>query len=154
MAAFDPAKFREMFPAFKDTTKYSDAMLNLWYGVATEFISDVDSPCRTLNGDSLQYALYLLVAHLLYLMGQQTGPSSGSGSGGGKQGGFVTSATVGEVSVSKLAPPAKDGWEWWLAGSPYGQQLWALLSLKAVGGFSVGGLPERQAFRKVGGVFF
>jgi hypothetical protein len=96
-----------------------------------------------------------LTAHLLALGTMQTAGAGGQGqSAGGVQGGFITSATVGEVSVAKLAPPATNGWQWWLASTPYGQALWALLSVKAVGGFAIGGLPEREGFRKVGGVFF
>jgi hypothetical protein len=51
------------------------------------------------------------------------------------------------------APPAANAWQYWLNTSPYGMQLLALLQAKGVGGLYVGGLPERDAFRKVYGVF-
>jgi hypothetical protein len=144
--------FRVMFPMFADTKAYPDALIAMFYGVAGNFISTVDCPCNILNGESLQYALYCMTAHLMYLTYPPGGTDDGMGVGGG--GGFVTSASIGEVSVSVAQPPMKDGWEFWLGQSPFGQQLWALLSLKSVGGLYVGGLPERTGFRKVGGVFW
>jgi hypothetical protein len=150
MAVFNAALFREQFPAFADPAKYPDAQIEAYWDMATMFISAEDSPYRTLDGKRLATALNMLTAHLLFLGTNKSGGATGSSS----KGGFTTSATVGEVSVSKLAPPASDGWQWWLAGSDYGQMLWALLSVLSVGGLSVGGLPEREAFRKVGGVFW
>lgn len=152
MAVLDIAKFRMAFPAYKDAAKYPDAVIEFYWDLATTFISDKDCPCRTLSGKQLQAALDLLTAHLLFLATQAAKPVGGSQRAGA--GGFTTSASIGDVSVTKMAPPATNGWQWWLAGSAYGQQLWALLSLLSAGGFSIGGLPEREAFRKVGGVFF
>jgi hypothetical protein len=47
----------------------------------------------------------------------------------------------------------KDGLEYYLSGSVYGQMLWAMLNVASAGGVYLGGLPERRAYRKVGGVF-
>jgi hypothetical protein len=155
MVTLDIAKFRVLFPAYKDPVAYPDLMIEMYWELATQFISADDCPYRTLSGKVLETCLYYLTAHLLALGTMQTAGAGGQGqSAGGVQGGFITSATVGEVSVAKLAPPATNGWQWWLASTPYGQALWALLSVKAVGGFAIGGLPEREGFRKVGGVFF
>lgn len=151
MAVYDDALFRKQFPAFADTTKYPPEQISMYWTMATMFISDADSPCRTLSGAKLETALNMLTAHLLVLAASQTGKTGGAGSG--SMGGFTTSATIGEVSVAKLAPPAANAWEWWLSGTPYGQMLWALLNMLSVGGYVVGGLPERTGFRKVGGVF-
>ncbi len=68
--------------------------------------------------------------------------------------GMVTGATVSKVSVSITPPPSASAWQFWLSTSPYGLQLWAFLNIKSAGGAYVGGLPERTAFRKVGGVFW
>lgn len=67
---------------------------------------------------------------------------------------MVNSATEGSVSVGMTPPPAKNMWQWWLATTPYGVQLMALLQSLTVGGFIVGGAPELGAFRRVGGVFY
>jgi hypothetical protein len=65
----------------------------------------------------------------------------------------ITSATVGEVTIGIEPPPIKNQFTYWLSSTPYGMQLLALLNVKGVGGISVGGLPEKSAFRRVGGVF-
>jgi hypothetical protein len=43
--------------------------------------------------------------------------------------------------------PLKNQWGWWMQISGYGQQLWALLQVKSVGGFYIGGTPTMSAFR-------
>jgi len=150
MAAYDDAKFRLMFPYFADTTAWPEPFLSSCWDMASEFISTAECPCRNLNGKSLQLALDLMCAHIAYLLGSPAAGGEGEGASGG---GLVTSASIGAVSVSIAQPPVKDGWDYWLNQSPFGQQLLALFSAKAVGGFYVGGLPERLAFRKVGGTF-
>lgn len=88
----------------------------------------------------------LMVAHLLYIQGQV---ATGNGNAGA-----VTSATIDKVSVSFAAPPfGTSAYKFWLFKSPYGGQLLALLDRCSKGGVYVGGLPERSAFRSVGGVF-
>ena len=86
-----------------------------------------------------------MTAHLLFLNKKIDDGNNATGA--------VQSATEGSVSVSFTAPPSRDGWEYWLSSTPYGVQLWALLSGLMVGGAYIGGLPERKAVRKVGGVF-
>ena len=152
MTKIDIPLFREQFPEYKDEAKYPDAHIQFMADLAGTFIDQKSSPCRILRGDRLTMATRLMIAHLMALAAAQRKAGAAGKPGGGSTG-FVTSSTVGEVSVAKLAPPVTDGWQWWLSGTPYGQQLWALLELLAVGGFTIGGLPEGDAFRKVGGVF-
>ena len=147
---YDDAAFRDQFPEFKDTTLYPEPKIHGFWDLATMFISDSDNPCSILAGNARRGALNMLTAHLMTLSDQQTQGPAGAGQA---QGGYETSASIGDVSVSRMAPPVKNGFQFWLTQTPYGQQLWALLSLKAVGGWSVGGLPERTGFRKIGGVF-
>lgn len=150
---YNDSDFRTRFPEYADINQYPYSTLKMYWGIATDFISQQACPCRVLNGDSLKYATYLMQAHLLYL-GTQRVQQMLVGAGG-TQGGFKTSATIDKVSVQYLAPPMDPGagYQWWLCQTPYGQQLWALLDILAVGGFAVGGLPERSALRKVGGLF-
>jgi hypothetical protein len=147
---YDDALFRAQYPEFSDTVKYPEQMIHMFWDVAIQFISDTDNPCSMLQGGARRYALNALTAHLMILSSQA---SQGPAGAGQSQGGYETGATIGDVSVSRMAPPVKNGWQFWLSQTPYGQQLWAMLSLKAVGGWSVGGLPERTGFRKIGGVF-
>lgn len=158
--AFDPsssecdvALFRALFPAFADPVAYPDIMIETYWSVAYTFISPVDCPCQMLNGKALGYSGYLMTAHLMWLAAQ--GITGGSTTdNGGSAGGVVTSASIGAVSVTMAQPPFSNGWDYWLNQSPYGQQLLALLKVVSVGGTSVGGLPERTGFRKIGGVFW
>lgn len=150
---FDVDLFRQQFPEFADTTTYPTPMLQMYWTLANQFIATDGGPCAMLEGDSAALALNMMTAHILSLWKQNADAAGGAGAGT-DQGGFQTSASIGEISVSKLAPPVKGAWDWWLAQTPYGQALWALLGVKSVGGLSVGGLPEREGFRKIGGVFW
>ena len=149
---FDIAAFRLMFPEFSDDTKYPDQMLEMYWDLATAFITTNSCPCGSLSGKQRAAALNMMTAHLLALSTQADGTGTGD-SGAASGGGYQIGSTIGEISVSRMTPPATDGWQFWLSQSPYGQQLWALVSLLAVGGLSIGGLPERTGFRKIGGVF-
>jgi hypothetical protein len=139
---FDIAAFRLAFPAFADTTKYPDATLQGFWDASCCYVSPVDY--GWLHGDCRARALNLMTAHIAQL---STMAASGQPIGVGQ------SATVGAVSVSMVPPPIKSGFQYWLAITPYGMQLWALLNVKGAGGLYIGGLPEKSAFRKVGGVF-
>ncbi len=151
MPAYDDAKFRTQFPAFADTTAWPEPFLSSCWDMAAQFISLDECPCRNLSGASLQLALDLMAAHIAWLLGS---PAATGEDADNSAGGLITNASIGSVSVGIMAPPVKDGWTYWMNQTPYGQQLLALFAVKAVGGFYVGGLPERKGFRKVGGTFW
>ena len=141
----DPAAFRALFPQFADATKWPDAALSIQFGAATGYVSadtygDMPVAART-------NALYLMTAHLLAL-GVIIAQNNYSG-----QVGVVQGAVVDHVQITLTPPPVKSQWQWWLNTTPYGAQLLGLLEAQAAGGFFVGGLPERAAFRKVAGIF-
>lgn len=138
---YDDALFRAQFPAFANTTTYPEALLSGYFDMAVCYINAHDH-CR-LYGDCLQLALNLLTAHLAALF--MADPSGGGGTG------IEQSATVDKVSVSYQIPPAAGPFRDWLNKTGFGQQLSALLSVKSVGGWYIGGSMERAAFRKAGG---
>ena len=143
MATFDTidmVQFRQMFPAFQSGMRFPDPMIEAYYAVAGSYIDQAENPSG-LNGSTLQWALQLMTAHLLFIADK---------SGSGQQSGIKTSASTGDVSVSWQAPEAKGSWKYWLNQSSYGQQLLALLSAKSVGGWTVGGRPETQVLRRIG----
>lgn len=140
---FDVVAFRALFPQFADPTKYPDATLSGYFSMATCNISACDN--SAISGDCLQLALNLMTAHI--------GSIFAAISSGGATIGIKTSASVDKVSVSEAPPPYTTAWQFWLAKSPYGQQLAFILSGHAAGGFYFSGLPEEAAFRKVGGMF-
>lgn len=143
------SRFRELLPEFSDDAKFPDAILGVMTSIAAEYINPDDSACRSLRAKSLEYALCLMAAHLYTLHLQRFGKSNP----GMAQGGFIQSSSIEDVSVTKAQIPARNAWQAWLSQTPYGQALSALLHIKAAGGLYVGGLPERGAFRKVGGTF-
>lgn len=132
--------WRERFPAFCDLT---DEQVGTAWDMATAYIADYDN--FLLGGKKLQLALDLMTAHI-----SQIRISCASG---GASAGVMTSATEGSVSIGYAPPPFKNGFQAWLASSPYGMELWALISGALSGGIYVGGKPETLAFRDVGGRF-
>lgn len=139
----DIAGFRAAFPAFADPAIYTDAQIEFWFKLASCEIAPADS-C-VIAADCLQMALWLCMAHIGYLMtmaARRPGQVSA-----------VQSSTIDKVSVTFQVPPYTSGWQFWLSQSPYGLQLWALLSSKGSGGAYIGGRPELSGFRKVGGSF-
>jgi len=143
---FDPALFREQFPQFSDDVKYPDAFLQMYWDMATCYISDSDY--GFLSGDCRVLAINLMTAHLVLISALNAGDGTPTDPG------VVTSSSVDKVSISIQPPPNQDQWSWWLSKTPYGQQLEALLSANIVGGYTIGGLPEKSAFRRVGGFFY
>lgn len=130
--AFNLQTFRNLYPQFNSVP---DDTVN---SVAQQADCYLSSTCAD------DCAIYLLVAHMLQLQQNQTN---------GLPGGQVTSASIDKVSVTVAAAPGTTSYTYWLNSTPYGQQLAALLARCSAGGFYVGGLPERAAFRSVGGIF-
>ena len=140
---FDAASFRTEFTAFSNAVSFPDATLQGYFNAASCYISTTDYGC--LSGDCRVRALHLMTAHLCQiaeLVSKGQAPN------------LVTSSSVGSVSVGLTPPPVgSNQWAWWLNTTPYGAELHALLNTASIGGFYIGGRPERSAFRKVGGRF-
>lgn len=138
---FDEKIFRGLFPAFKNPTVYSADVLSLLWETATAYVSNQTGGCYIGGLTTAQQTLALnqMTAHLTAL---QTQIDSGQGTG------LVQSATVDKVTVSLTPPPETNQWQWWLNQTPYGQQLLALLSVKAVGGNYYGAYPTAFTLRR------
>lgn len=136
MAVFDLSAFRTAYPVFDSVPDATGQ------AAATSALCLIGQ-----DGCDCDVQMWqLMVAHLLYIQGQV---ATGNGNAGA-----VTSATIDKVSVAFAAPPfGTSAYKFWLFKSPYGGQLLALLDRCSKGGVYVGGLPERSAFRSVGGVF-
>jgi len=139
---FDVTEFREQFPQFANPVEFPDALLQGYWDAAICYINPHDY--GYLTGDCLQRALNLMTAHLAALAVLIAD---------GQNPGFAESATIDKVSVTLQPPPVKNQFTWWLSTTPYGAQLLALLGVKGVGGFYIGGLPEQSAILKVGGFY-
>ncbi len=137
----DITAFRANFPLYADSTVYTDMLLEVQYDVGRCYIADNDC---TMGEKCREYALQAMLAHLLYIRDQVNS---------GNNVGVITQASEGDVSVSLASPVVDDEWHYWFNSSPFGRELIALLGVQSVGGFYVGGSPERGAFRKANGVF-
>ena len=143
----DKALFRSRFAQFANVGTFPDATLDTQWIVATQFISDTNY--GDLAGAGRELAIQYMLAHILAL-----GVIIAAGGTYTGQAGIVTGAQIDKVNITLAAPPyGSDEWKWWLNTTPYGPQLLALLATVAAGGFYYGGLPERAAFRKVGGFY-
>lgn len=126
---FDYALFIAQCPAFSNPVIYPQASLQIQWDIATIYISDVANFGSLQFGDR-QYAINLMIAHLLTLMQQ---------SANGQVPGLMENATIDKVSVGLTPPPVPTQFRWWLNLTPYGQMLSALLQVRSSGGFYVGG---------------
>ena len=137
----DLTTFRTNFPLYSDESTYTDMLLETQFEIGKCFIADNDC---TFPEKCREYALQLMLSHLLYCRNE---------SNSGNNSGVIQSATEGDVSVSFAVPNIDDSWTYWFQLSPFGKELLAMLNAQSVGGFYVGGMPERKGFRKVGGSF-
>lgn len=137
---FDVAVFRAQYPEFTNPP-FTDAVLIGYWETATCFVSNKN--CGSLRGACRLRALYLMVAHLCAIYNIIAA---------GQTPGQVQGATIDKVSVTLTPPPNPSQWAWWLGTTPYGAQLYALLQVRSVGGWYIGGLPETSAIRKVAGI--
>ena len=137
--------FRALFPDFTNVLIYTDSIITNNFDLATMYIKN-ETNCK-INEDRLTKMLYLMTAHLLTL--NVANPNSSDDITNGN----VTSASIDKISVSINALQTKTAFQHFLNSTKYGVQLLSLMSLLMMGGFSVGGLPERQSFKKVGGVY-
>lgn len=134
--------FRLQFPQFADVTAWPDATIQMYFDMATSYVSNENA--GYLRDAPRLLALYLMTAHLLAIA---------DGINNDRPVQAYMNATEGTVSVGFVPPPAANGWQWWLSSTPYGQQLWALLLSKSVGGFYIGGEYNRAGFRRTNGGF-
>ena len=61
----DIPKFRTEFPQFSDALIYTDLYIETKWALATCYISDLN--CGYLKGSCRQYAIFLMLAHLIAL---------------------------------------------------------------------------------------
>lgn len=141
---YNDQAFRDQFPQFENTTIYPPAQLEGWWTMGTAYINIDNNYPWNFKSKQLQLAIDLMCAHLAASF---TLINSGIPSV------VVQGTTEGSVSVSMVPPVVKSSFGWWLATTPYGAQLRALLRTVANVGLYVGGSPEGSGFRKAYGVF-
>lgn len=128
------AEFRTFFPAFQDTTKYPDSLVQVMLDTAVVYIPNHSN--KYVKDNVIKQLCYLMAAHLLTINGAL---AAGTGDAAG---GIVSSAHIDSVSVTKAVPQSKNAFQYWLNQSAYGQQLLALLKLQSAVGIYFGGTKE------------
>lgn len=136
--AFELSKFRILYTEFAAST---DDIVSAMVELAECYVPNV---C---TGDCGDQMLMMMVAHLLRLRNAEVA---------GRGARLISSATIGNVSVSMAAPANGSDRSAWLMLTGYGTQ-YATLEAKclatAKAGMFFGGLPESRAFRKTRGIF-
>ena len=129
-----PEIFRERIPAFSDTEKYPDRVIENILETATCYITEKNR--GPLRDKCRVQAICLMAAHLLTLRDRMAQ--------GGNNGtvGAVASSSVGNVSVSMVQPPNQTQYEYWMNLTGYGAELLRLLAIFSNGGIYWGGSYE------------
>jgi len=136
------------FALYSNSTNYPQATLQRYWDNATNYMSNVDF--GYINGTQREYALQLMMSHLIYLTNLiNTGNGFGTGSGGapGTVPYQMQNATIDKVNVTVTPPPNPNQFQWWLGTSPFGQQLLSMLQIQSVGGSYIGGSYVRAGFQ-------
>lgn len=140
LITLDIVAFRAQFPQFATIATISDATITAQFAAATNYVSDqYGSWYNNCNANLQIQALYLMTAHLCAIT---------LNIAAGTVAGVLTASTVDKVSITLEPPPLTNQWQYWLATTPYGQQLLAMFQVNAVGGMYFGGRPELAAFRR------
>lgn len=136
MVTVDINTFRQLFPEFSDATKYPDTVLELQLDAAQDFVSPRSG--LSLKGNARARAIYLMCAVLI-----KSAALNSSGNTTAKAG-ITTSATIDKVSVGKSLPTfGSSAFKYLLLKyPPYGDQLLALLQIKAAAGIFANGSYE------------
>jgi hypothetical protein len=113
---YNDVNFRNQFPAFENTTIFPPAQLGGWWTMASAYININNT--RPWTPVQLQLAVDLMCAHLA---------ASFTLINAGIPTVVVIGTTEGSVTVSMQPPPTMTAYGWWLATTPYGAQLRALL---------------------------
>lgn len=145
--------FRARFTAFSDEVLFPDSLLNGQWVLASNCFFE-NQTNELLGIECLTELLYLMLAHLLHIYAALNGIIDGIDGVGGDNPQIIKTAVIDDVQVTVETPPfGTDYFTWWISKSPYGEQLFASLSVLTRGGFYIGGSRELDAFRKAGGGF-
>lgn len=108
--------------AFPQFANYPSAYLQGYICQAMAYISATNYRIRP---QARVLAIEYMALHLMELSG--VGPD-GQAIAGATNGQIVTSATIDGVSVSTVAPIARDAYEQWIQSTKWGKLFWALMS--------------------------
>ena len=136
------AEWRQAMPEFSSATVYPDAYMQRFLTQATMYISKKNFRIRP---EVRVLAIEYMASHLLTLAAVDAAGNANSNAE--TAGSIVTSASVDNVSISTLAPIAKDAFEQWIQSTPYGKAYWALLTANNPTGVFYVGTPRLHGIR-------
>ena len=134
---YNDAQFRTQFPAFSNATTYPQATLQQYFNTAGLIVANNNYGPLQCAGATLT-CLYLLTAHLAQI---------GTQIAAGQQGGIVVQAAIDKINITLQEFQYPNQWQFWLASTPYGAQLLAILQAQSIGGFSFPAGLGRAGFR-------
>lgn len=132
---FNVAWFRSMYPSFDDATLFPDEILQSYWDTAGTIVTNTVYGFLAAQGGPI--ALNLLTAHLAAISMMIAN---------GQDAVVLTGAGIDKINVSIEPPPLKTYFQYWLATTPYGQQLLAMMQVASTGGFYAPGGPGRAGF--------
>ena len=93
MSRIDPDQFRKEFPEFSNTDRFTNAMIDMWSGIADSMLN--------VNrwGDLLETGIKLFVAHNIAVQAQNVAMSVVPGGVPGQGAGLMSNQGAGSVSV-------------------------------------------------------
>lgn len=127
-----PVTVMDFITDFPEFCSMDENKIKAMFKRASCFIEVENNPC--FGGECAIMAYELIVAHLLSISKKMEQNA---------QTGFVSSSSIGSVSVSLVAPTNRTQLEYWLNQTPYGQQYLALLRAKTPTGMYLGGSCQR-----------
>lgn len=121
-------QFRTDFPEFSNPTRYPDASINFYLGMADTFLN------QDVFGDQFAYLAELFTAHYTELRGRALAASQAGGGVNSAGGGVLTSKSVDKVSasydVSGIIDPDAGFWN----STAYGREFFWWWSMSGAGG--------------------
>lgn len=128
----DTTQFRKDFPAFADTTAYTEAAIRLWLSVAVNMVNE------DRWGALYNLGLELVVAHHLVLAARDEALAAAGAVPGAVQG-VVASKAVDKVSVSYDAASVTNSGDGFWNMTSYGIRFRSLAKQFGAGGLQLGG---------------
>lgn len=125
MSNITPTQFRVDFPAFASLTKYPDALVSLWAGIAPLLLDE------TAWGDLFPIGQELFIAHNLVLDGM-AGVEASRGGLVGFAKGAIASESGDKVSVTYQGTAMLEGAGHWNM-TIYGMRYWQLMRMVGTG---------------------
>lgn len=117
IVTLDISEFRDIYPMFADSSKFSDSMIQNGFDNAELKVSNTN--CSIVPEKPRKVLLYMLTAHIIAIRMEAID--------GDWQAGILSSATEGSVSIGMSTHNIPDRNAWYMR-TPFGQEYWEMTS--------------------------